>query len=87
VTGRHSSRTLIHYPPKDYLIKRSHHFRLTKFEMSSGDHILEWRAKAPWPQDIQVEQDLVIGRALVEIFSYPFLHDRLTKRAMAPAPP
>jgi hypothetical protein len=41
------------------------------------DHILEWRARAPWPQDIQVEQDLVISRALVEIFSNPGLHDAL----------
>jgi predicted nucleotidyltransferase component of viral defense system len=44
------------------------------------DHILEWRARAPWPQDIQVEQDLVISRALVEIFSDRFLHDALAFR-------
>ncbi|GHT42101.1 hypothetical protein FACS189437_09770 [Bacteroidia bacterium] len=29
----------------------------------------EWKAVAPWPDDAQVEQDLVIARALVEIFS------------------
>jgi predicted nucleotidyltransferase component of viral defense system len=44
------------------------------------DHILEWRARAPWPQDIQVEQDLVVSRALVEIFSHPVLHDALAFR-------
>jgi hypothetical protein len=33
------------------------------------DFITEWRAEAPWVQDFQVEQDLVISRALVEIFS------------------
>jgi predicted nucleotidyltransferase component of viral defense system len=44
------------------------------------DHILEWRARAPWPQDIQVEQDLVISRALVEIFSNPALHEALAFR-------
>lgn len=32
-------------------------------------HITAWRARAPWPSDDQVEQDLVISRALVELFS------------------
>ena len=32
-------------------------------------HITAWRASAPWATDAQVEQDLVISRALVEIFS------------------
>jgi hypothetical protein len=32
-------------------------------------YIEEWKAVAPWPNDSQVEQDLVIARALVEIFS------------------
>jgi hypothetical protein len=31
--------------------------------------ITEWRAEAPWIQDAQVEQDLVLSRALVELFS------------------
>ena len=48
--------------------------------MIPRDHILEWRARAPWPQDVQVEQDLVISRALVEIFSHPGLHDALAFR-------
>ena len=33
------------------------------------DFITEWRHHAPWIQDAQVEQDLIIGRALVEIFN------------------
>jgi predicted nucleotidyltransferase component of viral defense system len=33
------------------------------------DYITSWRAKVPWVQDFQVEQDLVISRALVELFS------------------
>jgi predicted nucleotidyltransferase component of viral defense system len=33
------------------------------------DYITSWRAKVPWVQDFQVEQDLVISRALVEIYS------------------
>jgi predicted nucleotidyltransferase component of viral defense system len=35
------------------------------------DFITEWRAEAPWVADRQVEQDLVISRALVELFSRP----------------
>ncbi|MFH1263149.1 MAG: nucleotidyl transferase AbiEii/AbiGii toxin family protein [Pseudomonadota bacterium] len=31
-------------------------------------NITEWRNSAPWPLDVQVEQDLVLTRALVEIF-------------------
>lgn len=37
------------------------------------DYITEWRAEAPWIDDAQVEQDLVISRALVEIFRHPAL--------------
>ena len=33
------------------------------------DYITEWRARAAWIEDIQVEQDLVITRALTEIFN------------------
>ena len=32
-------------------------------------HITAWRSKAPWATDAQVEQDLVVSRALVEMFS------------------
>ena len=28
-------------------------------------HILEWASKTPWPEEQQVEQDLLISRALV----------------------
>lgn len=48
--------------------------------MIPRDYILEWREKAPWPQDVQVEQDLIISRTLVEIFSNPLLHDGLALR-------
>jgi len=40
-------------------------------------HIDSWRAFAPWRVDAQVEQDLVISRALVAIFSDPFLKAKL----------
>ncbi|HEY8368234.1 MAG TPA: nucleotidyl transferase AbiEii/AbiGii toxin family protein [Thermodesulfobacteriota bacterium] len=42
--------------------------------------ITQWRASAPWPEDAQVEQDLVISRALVEIFSDPVLSVALAFR-------
>lgn len=48
--------------------------------MIPRDYITEWRAEAPWVQDIQVEQDLAISRALVEIFNDPTLKDALAFR-------
>jgi predicted nucleotidyltransferase component of viral defense system len=33
------------------------------------DFITEWKKHAPWPERYQVEQDLVISRALVEMFT------------------
>ena len=32
-------------------------------------YITEWRAAAPWLDDAQVEQDLVLSRAVIELFS------------------
>jgi predicted nucleotidyltransferase component of viral defense system len=37
--------------------------------MIARDYITEWRQYAPWVDDAQIEQDLVISRALVELFS------------------
>ncbi|WP_419739545.1 nucleotidyl transferase AbiEii/AbiGii toxin family protein [Ruegeria sp.] len=48
--------------------------------MIPRDYITEWRTKAPWVEDFQVEQDLVISRALVEIFSHPQLRESLAFR-------
>jgi predicted nucleotidyltransferase component of viral defense system len=48
--------------------------------MIPRDYITEWRSQAPWVQDIQVEQDLVICRALVEIFTHPMLSNALAFR-------
>lgn len=36
--------------------------------MIPAAHITYWRSEAPWPTDAQVEQDLVLSRALVLIF-------------------
>jgi len=44
------------------------------------DFITEWRAHAPWQQDVQVEQGLVISRVLVEIYRDPDLADCLAFR-------
>ena len=34
-------------------------------------HVTAWRASAPWPTDAQIEQDLVLSRALVEMRNQP----------------
>lgn len=43
-------------------------------------NIVAWSKNAPWPEDRQVEQDLVICRALVEIFNDEFLRKELRFR-------
>jgi predicted nucleotidyltransferase component of viral defense system len=43
-------------------------------------YIEEWRDHAPWPDNSQVEQDLIIERALIEIFSDEFLRSSLAFR-------
>lgn len=48
--------------------------------MIPRDYITEWRSQAPWVDDSQVEQDLVISRALIDIFSNEVLHDALAFR-------
>lgn len=48
--------------------------------MISSAYIREWRQSAPWTQDAQVEQDLILSRALVEIFSHLHLAKNLAFR-------
>lgn len=48
--------------------------------MIPKDFITEWRDRAPWVLDRQVEQDLVISRALVELFSRAPIADALAFR-------
>lgn len=43
-------------------------------------YITEWRSFAPWSTNEQVEQDLIICRALIEIYSEPFLAEHLAFR-------
>ena len=44
------------------------------------DFITEWREYAPWVTDDKVEQDLIISRAIVEIFGNDELADSLAWR-------
>ena len=48
--------------------------------MIPRDYVTAWRTTAPWVEDAQVEQDLVISRALVEMFSHPLLDRSLAFR-------
>ncbi len=43
-------------------------------------YIDEWRTHAPWSQDAWVEQDLVISRAIVEMFRIDEIAERLAFR-------
>jgi predicted nucleotidyltransferase component of viral defense system len=43
-------------------------------------YITQWRQIAPWPDDMQVEQDLILSRVIVEIFSNSFLSEQLAFR-------
>lgn len=43
-------------------------------------YIAKWQEQAPWKQFYQVEQDLVISRTLVEIFSDDFLRENIAFR-------
>ncbi|MCO5113410.1 MAG: nucleotidyl transferase AbiEii/AbiGii toxin family protein [Bdellovibrionaceae bacterium] len=41
--------------------------------MIEQQFIAGWRSQAPWPESHQVEQDLVLSKAIVQIFSDPLL--------------
>ena len=43
-------------------------------------YLTEWQDTAPWNTPAMVEQDLIISRAIVEIFSHPFLAEHLAFR-------
>ena len=42
--------------------------------------IIDWYDQAPWVSPAQVEQDLILSRILCEIFSSPFLQEKLAFR-------
>ncbi|MFM7169025.1 MAG: nucleotidyl transferase AbiEii/AbiGii toxin family protein [Planctomycetaceae bacterium] len=43
-------------------------------------HITQWIANAPWPDMRQVEQDLIICRAMCDLFNHPQLKGRIAFR-------
>ena len=43
-------------------------------------YIKAWAEEHPWKRSEQVEQDLMLSRALVAIYSDPFLAERLAFR-------
>ena len=43
-------------------------------------YIAKWQEQAPWKTFAQIEQDLIISRALVAIFSDDFLKENLAFR-------
>ncbi len=42
--------------------------------------ITKWQPFAPWASETQVEQDLVLSGAIIEIFSHPLLASTLAFR-------
>lgn len=44
------------------------------------DYITEWRLEAPWTMDAQVEQDLILSKAIVNMFSEPEVASNLAFR-------
>src|SRR6266436_6351714 len=48
--------------------------------MIPAQNIVAWGQAVPWVEQRQVEQDLIISRALVELFTDPFLREQLRFR-------
>ena len=48
--------------------------------MIPASYIQAWRAKAPWPDSRQVEQDLIISRALCDLFNALALNGKIAFR-------
>ncbi len=48
--------------------------------MIPASFIQEWRSRSPWPDARQVEQDLIISRALCDLFNSPALAGKIAFR-------
>lgn len=48
--------------------------------MIPQSYITAWRSQAPWQENYQVEQDLIIQRALIDLFNHDFIRERLAFR-------
>ena len=44
------------------------------------DHLQQWALIAPWPDSAQIEQDLIISRALCDLFNEPRLAGKIAFR-------
>lgn len=53
--------------------------------MINRSAIMQWNKQVPWTDYAQVEQDLIIARALVAIFSDEFLASQLAFRGLCVA--
>lgn len=53
--------------------------------MIPAQNIVAWGAIVPWADQRQVEQDLIISRAIVAIFADPFLREALRFRIISTA--
>jgi hypothetical protein len=42
--------------------------------------LIAWRSKAPWPNPVQIEQDLLLSRLMIEIASDDVLGPELVMR-------
>jgi hypothetical protein len=45
-----------------------------------SSYIQEWFAVAPWPDSSQIEQDLIISRAICDLFNSPALAGKIAFR-------
>lgn len=48
--------------------------------MIPQSYLQAWSAKAPWPDFRQIEQDLIISRALCDLFNVPALQGKIAFR-------
>lgn len=48
--------------------------------MIPQSYIVEWSNQVPWQEVRQVEEDLIITRALIELYSHPILREKLAFR-------
>ena len=48
--------------------------------MISRAQVIEWGARAPWPTEADIEQDLILSRLMVDIANNDLLGDELTMR-------
>ena len=43
-------------------------------------HLVQWRTKTPWGPDSQIEQDLVLTKALIQLYADPYVKESFALR-------